>query len=191
MIARAPVALCLLVLGCVTTLPPTQADREAAITLDDFSEWVKDYNLKPIVHTFEKKTQLGMYALSYRFHGESEDVEFVLNSEVMITQKEAEAQSAYRSFVIGAKIGADELEEVAPTIAWPEQAAVFKSIVDGRQTGNIYVARRGTVALMVVVGGLHDSTSTFFEKTLEPALWALTRYDPLRASGGDVALSAP
>ncbi len=177
--------------ACATTLPATDADRRAAITVEDFAAWVDGRGLVPVVDTFEKTTQMGFYTLSYRYHAESADTEFVLHTEAILTPKEAEAHSAYRSFVLGARLGARELVEVTPTLAWPDEVAVYKSIVEGQQTGNVYVARRGTVAVMVAVGGLHDETSTYFEKTLEPALWALTRYDPLRASGRAVAGRLP
>ncbi len=173
--------------GCATTLPTNDVDRNAAVTVEDFAAWVAGHELDPVVDTFEKTSQLGFYTLSYRYHAKGDHAEFILNSEAILTPKEAEAKSAYRSFVIGARVARGELVEVTPTLDWPDDVAVFKSVVDGRQVGNVYVARRGTVAVMVAVGGLHDETSTYFEQTLEPALWALTRYDPVRASGRAVA----
>lgn len=177
--AIAALALVLGLSSCVTTQEPTLADHSATITIEDMSDWVPPGTLTPTLNTFDRKDQLGNIFLSYRYQGKNDEIGVVLNSEVLFARDEQTSKSAYRSFVLGSKIAKGQIEKVESVIDWGEQTANGHLMVDGKIRGHVYVGRRGTVTVMIALGGLYRDDPGDFERSLEPHLWALTKYDPL------------
>jgi hypothetical protein len=171
-------------LGCVSRLPPTQADLDTAITRADFADWLSDYELETKHEGLEKAEKDGVVILEYDWLGDDGELAVALRSRVYWTRSTAEAAAAYRKMVEGASRtrGRDGIAwyPVLSGGAWAEEKKCYRLVRIDRQTvGHVMFARRENVAVMVSISGIHSEDPKLFEKKLEPELEGLSRHDPL------------
>ena len=172
--------IALIASGCATTLVPTEVDRDAAITREDFSAWLDPLGLKTKSETLEKFGTAGIYYLEYKYVGASADVDSYIGSSVYVTNNQREASLAYRNLGRGAKLGIRPLkiEPASVTIEWPEEAEHYLLKREGTLVGNMILARRGHIAVLVVMSGTYVDPAQLFETQLAPHFERLSEYNP-------------
>ena len=169
---------CSLVLACVSTLAPTPADRDAAITREDFADWMVEYALETRRESLSKAARKGIVIVESDWLGDDGELAVSLHSTVYWTRTPAEAQAAFRAMLAGAGRGKHGIDwRPAFTHAgWAEGAKAYLLVRHREVIGNLYFGHRENVAVMVMLTGLYTSRSREFERKLEPMLWQLTRH---------------
>ncbi len=180
-----PIAL--LALACMSQPRPTPADLDAAITRADFADWLASYHLETKNETLSKTTRKGITILEYHWLGDDGELAIGLDSRIYWTKTEAEAEAAYRKML---ETGRSKHPAIAwfPVHSgghWAEAKKVYRIVRADRQTvGHVLFARRGNVAVMVSLTGMHSENPKLFERKLEPELEKLSRHDPRPAPEG-------
>jgi len=163
-------------LACVSSQPPSAADRDAAITRDDFADWLAGYTLETRSESLRKDERHGIVIVEYHWAGDGPELAARLHSMVYWTHSRAEADAALRSMLAGAGRGKNGVEwrPAYGHLGWAEAEKSYL-LVRGRDVvGNLVLARRDNVAVMVMLSGLYSEDSRTFERKVEPMLWQLT-----------------
>jgi hypothetical protein len=182
MLRRALPALCLLsALACASQPPPTPSDIDAAITREDFADWLASYTLETRREQLTRTTRKGIVILEYHWLGDDGELAIGLDSRIYWTHSSAEAEAAYRKML-------ETSRTKHPAIAWlpvhsggrwAEAKKCYRIVRADRQTvGHVLFARRENVAVMVSLTGMHSEDPKLFEKKLEPELEKLSRHAP-------------
>ena len=174
-------ALASLVLACVSTLPPTPADRDAAITREDFSDWLSSYALETRREVLGKQSKHGIVILDYGYLADDGELAVGLTSTVYWTRTQAEARNAYGLLVEGGRRDRDgiQLRPAFVHLGWAEDAKAYQLMRNREVVGNLLFAHRENVAVMVRLSGLYANDPRLFERKLEPLLWQLSRHTPV------------
>lgn len=177
-----PAALALCVaLACASRIPPTAADFDATITRADFADWLASYKLETKRETLSKTEKDGIWILEYDWLGDDGTLAVGIHSRVYWTKDSLEALAAYR------KMRDDPSRDRGPIAwipvlcggKWAEEKKCYRLVrMDNQVVGHLVFARRGNVAVMVTLTGMHSEDARLFEKKLEPELEKLSRYDP-------------
>ena len=178
-------ACCLALLACVSQPPPSPADRDAAITREDFADWLAGHALETKRESLTRTERRGIVILEYHWLGDDGELAIGLDSRIYWTRSPAEAEAAYRKMLTSSRTK-------HPTIAWlpvhtggtwAEDKKCYRIVRADRQTvGHVLFARRDNVAAMVSLTGMHAEDAKLFERKLEPELEKLSRYVPARFS---------
>jgi len=171
------------VLACASTLEPSAADRDATITRDDFSDWLAGYTLETKRESLTKDERRGIVIVEYRWLGDGPELRAGLHSMVYWTRSRAEADAALRSMLAGAERGKDGIgwRPAYTHLGWAENAKTYLLVRQRDVVGNLVLARRENVAVMVRLTGLYAEDPRLLERKLEPLLWELSRYTPASA----------
>ena len=175
-------ALCVLAaLACVSRLPPTAADLDAAITRADFADWLASYALETKQETLTKSVKNDVVILEYHWLGDDGELAIGLDSRIYWTRSAAESEAAYRKML-------ESSRSRHPAIAWlpvhsggtwAESKKCYRIVrADRAPVGHVLFARRANVAAMVSLTGMHSENAKLFEKKLERELEKLSRHDP-------------
>jgi len=182
--AYAPALLAALALACASRLPPTAADFDNTITRADFADWLASYHLETKRETLSKTEKDGILILEYDWLGDDGSLAIGIHSRVYWTNTSVEALAAYR------KMRDDPSRDRGPIAwmpvlcggKWAEEKKCYRLVrIDNQAVGHLIFARRGNVAVMVTLTGMHSEDARLFEKKLEPELEKLSRYDPRTA----------
>jgi hypothetical protein len=179
---RALPALCLLAaLACMSQPPPTPADADAAITREDFADWLASYTLETKREQLTRTARKGIVILEYHWLGDDGELAIALDSRIYWTGSTAEAEAAYRKML-------ETSRTKHPAIAWlpvhsggrwAEAKKCYRIVRADRQTvGHVLFARRENVAVMVSLTGMHAEDPKLFERKLEPELEKLSLHAP-------------
>jgi hypothetical protein len=181
--APAVLLLAVAALACVSRLPPSAADLDAAITRADFADWLANTPLETKRETLEKVEKDGIVILEYDWLGDDGELAVAVRSRTYWTRSTEEAAAAYRKMLAGAERGRGK-DGIAwfPVLtggAWAEEKKCYRLVRFDRQTvGHVLFARREGIAVMVSVTGIHAEDPKQFEKKLEPELAKLSLHDP-------------
>jgi hypothetical protein len=174
--------LCVLVLlACLSQPPPSPADRDAAITREDFADWLSSYALETKRETFTRTARNGIVILEYHWLGDDGELAVGIDSRIYWTPSPAEAEAAYRKLLASSRNRGAGIAwlPVHSGGAWAEDKKCYRIVRADRQTlGHVLFARRGNVAAMVSLTGMHSEDPKLFEKKLEPELEKLSRHAP-------------
>ena len=179
-----PVLVALLALGCVSHLPPTAADFDATITRADFADWLASYKLETKHETLTKSEKDGIVILEYDWLGDDGELAIGIHSRVYWTKSSVEALAAYRKM-------RDDPSRDKGVVAWipllcggtwAEEKKCYRLVrIDNQVVGHLEFARRGNIAMMVMLTGMHSEDARLFDKKIEPELWKLSKHDPRKA----------
>ncbi len=179
---RAPCLLAVLAaLACVSQPPPSPADRDVAITREDFADWLASYTLETKRETFTRTARDGIVILEYHWLGDDGELAIALDSRIYWTTSPAEADAAYRKLLATSRTKHPAIAwfPVHSGGAWAEDKKCYRIVRADRQTvGHVLFARRGNVAAMVSLTGMHSEDPKLFERKLEPELEKLSRHVP-------------
>jgi hypothetical protein len=168
-------------LACVSQPPPSPADRDAAITREDFADWLASFALETKRETLTRTTRRGIVILEYHWLGDDGELAIGLDSRVYWTRSPAEAEAAYRKMLASSRSKHSGIAwlPVHSGGAWAEDKKCYRIVRADRQTvGHVLFARRANVAAMVSLTGVHSEDPKLFERKLEPELEKLSRHDP-------------
>jgi hypothetical protein len=190
-LAPAAALLALLALACASGIPPTAADFDATITRADFADWLSSYKLETKRETLEKIEKDGIVLLEYDWLGDDGSLAVGVHSRVYWTKSSLEALAAYRKMRDDPSRGKDGIAWI-PVLGggkWAEEKKCYRLVrADNETVGHLMFARRGNVAVMVSITGMHSEDARLFEKKLEPELAKLSRHDPLAGARERAAL---
>jgi hypothetical protein len=174
--------LCLLfALACVSQPPPTPADIDAAITREDFADWLASYTLETKRETLTRTARKGIVVLEYHWLGDDGELAIALDSRIYWTNSTAEADAAYRKMLSTSRTKHPAIAwfPVHSGGQWAEAKKCYRIVRADRQTvGHVLFARRENVAVMVSLTGMHAENPKLFERKLEPELEKLSRHAP-------------
>jgi hypothetical protein len=173
-----PLLWLLAALACASQPPASPADVDAAITREDFADWLASYTLATKRETLTRTARKGIVILEYHWLGDDGELAIGLDSRIYWTRSTAEAEAAYRKML-------DSSRTKHPAIAWlpvhsggqwAEAKKCYRIVRADRQTvGHVLFARRENVAVMVSLTGIHAEDPKLFERKLEPELQKLSR----------------
>lgn len=176
--------LTLAALACASHPPPSAADFDATITRADFADWLASYRLETKHETLGKTEKGGIAILEYDWLGDDGTLAVGIHSRVYWTNTPVEALAAYRKMRDDPARGKDGIAWM-PVLGggkWAAEKKCYRLVrVDNQTVGHLMFARRGNVALMVWLTGMHSEDARLFEKKLEPELEKLSRHDPRTA----------
>lgn len=179
---RALPALCLLAaLACMSQPPPTPADADAAITREDFADWLAGYTLETRHEKLTRTARKGIVILEYHWLGDDGELAIGLDSRIYWTRSTAEAEAAYRKMLETSRTKHPAIAwlPVHSGGSWAEAKKCYRIVRADRQTvGHVLFARRENVAVMVSLTGMHAEDPKLFERKLEPELEKLSRHAP-------------
>src|SRR5262245_5578388 len=172
---------CVTLLGCVSQPPPSAADRDAAITREDFADWLAGYTLATKRESFTRTERHGIMILEYHWLGDDGELAIALDSRIYWTHSPAEAEAAYRKMLTSSRTKHPAIAwlPVHSGGAWAEDKKCYRIVRADRQTvGHVLFARRENVAAMISLTGIHAEDPKLFERKLEPELEKLTLHTP-------------
>jgi hypothetical protein len=177
------VTLCLALFaaGCIHHPPATSADLDASITRADFADWLSRYALETKRETISKSEKNGIVIVEYDWLGDDGQLAIALHSRIYWTKSPAESDAAFRAMLESFRPREDAFAwlPVHSGGRWAEDKKCYRLVRADRQTvGHLLFARRGNVAVMVSLTGMHSEDPKQFEKKLEPELEKLSRHDP-------------
>jgi hypothetical protein len=176
------VPLCALaLLACMSQPPPSPADRDAAITREDFADWLSSYALETKRETFTRTARGGIVILEYHWLGDDGELAVGIDSRIYWTNSPAEAEAAYRRMLASSRNEHPAIAwlPVHSGGAWAEDKKCYRIVrADRQELGHVLFARRGNVAAMVSLTGMHSEDPKLFERKLEPELEKLSRHAP-------------
>ena len=173
-----PILCALALLACLSQPPPSPAERDAAITREDFADWLASYTLETKRETLTRTERKGIVILEYHWLGDDGELAIGLDSRIYWTRSPAEAEAAYRKMVETSRSRHPAIGwlPVHTGGAWAEDKKCYRIVRADRQpVGHVLFARRGNVAAMVSLTGMHADDPKLFERKLEPELEKLSR----------------